>query len=200
MRLGGLGTFDNFNMVVSGVKGTIAAGLNEVYDTLMVPASDEVSTEYGLLAEAVAYPPDFSAVTYRLRAEAQVARRQAGDARGRDLLARGIPEKPPDALGLLPPCGEGGEDRASARSPSRSTVREIANCRRSSASSTCCRSIGGRAPTRQARSATSPLTTLEPPLGSGAYRIKEFVAGRTIALRAREGLLGQGPQCEHRPR
>ena len=53
LSLGGFGTFDNFNIVVSGVKGTIAAGINEIYDTLMVPASDEVSTEYGLLAEAV---------------------------------------------------------------------------------------------------------------------------------------------------
>ena len=60
VRLGGFGTFDNFNIVVAGVKGTIAAGLNEIYDSLMVPASDEVSTEYGLLAEAVSHPADFS--------------------------------------------------------------------------------------------------------------------------------------------
>ena len=43
-------------------------------------------------------------------------------------------------------------------------------------------------------------TTLEPPLGSGAYRIKEFIAGRTHRAGAREGLLGQGPQCEYRAR
>ena len=42
-------------------------------------------------------------------------------------------------------------------------------------------------------------TTLEPPLGNGAYRIKEFVAGRTC-LRAGEGLLGQGSQRQYRPR
>ena len=39
----------------------------------MTPALDEVSTEYGLLAEAVSYPDDFSSVTYRLRAKAQLA-------------------------------------------------------------------------------------------------------------------------------
>ena len=43
-------------------------------------------------------------------------------------------------------------------------------------------------------------TTLEPPLGSGAYRIKEFVAGRTIVYERVEGLLGQGSQRQHRPR
>ena len=37
----------------------------------MSPAMDEVSTEYGLLAEAVSHPADFSSVTYRLRAEAK---------------------------------------------------------------------------------------------------------------------------------
>ena len=45
---------------------------------------------------------------------------------------------------------------ASARSHSPSTAPATANCRRSSVSSMSCRSIGGRAPTRPARSATSP--------------------------------------------
>ena len=45
---------------------------------------------------------------------------------------------------------------ASARSPSPSIGPATANCRRSSASSTCCRSTGGKAPTRPATSATSP--------------------------------------------
>ena len=67
VRLPGSGTFDNFNMVVAGVKGTIALGIAEIYDTLMVPSLDEVGTEYGLLAEGLSFPEDFSSVTYRLR-------------------------------------------------------------------------------------------------------------------------------------
>ena len=55
-----IGTFDNFNMVVAGVKGQLAAGISCIYDTLMTPSLDEVSTEYGLLAEAVSHPADFS--------------------------------------------------------------------------------------------------------------------------------------------
>ena len=70
-RMIAIGTFDNFNMVVGGVKGSLAAGIDQLYDTLMVPALDEVSTEYGLLAEAVSHPDDFSSVTYRLRAKAR---------------------------------------------------------------------------------------------------------------------------------
>ena len=42
-------------------------------------------------------------------------------------------------------------------------------------------------------------TTLEPALGNGAYRIKEFVAGRTVAYVAGGGLLGEGsPERQYR--
>ena len=66
-----IGTFDNFNMVVSGVKGALAAGILYTSDTLMTQSLDEVSAEYGLLAESVSHPDDFTTVTYRLRAEAK---------------------------------------------------------------------------------------------------------------------------------
>ena len=42
-RLIALGTFDNFNMVTGGVKGSLAAGIDQLYDTLMVAALDEES-------------------------------------------------------------------------------------------------------------------------------------------------------------
>ena len=50
--------------MVAGVKGTLAAGIDLVYDTLLVPALDEVSSYYGLVAEALSYPDDFSFVRY----------------------------------------------------------------------------------------------------------------------------------------
>ena len=56
VRQGTFGTFDNFNIVIAGVKGSIAAGTELFVETLMTPALDEVSTEYGLLAEAVSHP------------------------------------------------------------------------------------------------------------------------------------------------
>jgi microcin C transport system substrate-binding protein len=72
LRLGQQGTFDNFNLFVSGVKGELENGIASLlYDTLMVPAQDEVATEYGLIAEAVSYPPDFSSVTYRINPAAR---------------------------------------------------------------------------------------------------------------------------------
>ena len=71
VRQSAVGTFDNFNYVVALLRGTIAGGIGVTFDTLMSPALDEVSTEYGLLAEAVSYPEDHPNVTYRLRANAR---------------------------------------------------------------------------------------------------------------------------------
>jgi microcin C transport system substrate-binding protein len=58
-----LGTYDNFNIVVDGVKGALAQGIDLNCDTLMMPALDEVSSEYGLLAEAVCYSNDFTSIS-----------------------------------------------------------------------------------------------------------------------------------------
>lgn len=70
-RLGRQGGFDNFNPVVAGVKGQLDGGVSLVYETLTVQAYDEISTAYGLLAEAMKHPADYSSVTYRLRADAR---------------------------------------------------------------------------------------------------------------------------------
>ena len=68
-----VGTFDNFNLAVAGVKGQLAAGVGLIYESLMTPSLDEVSTEYGELAEAVSHPDDFSWVIYRLRPRGEMA-------------------------------------------------------------------------------------------------------------------------------
>lgn len=70
-RLGRQGGFDNFNPVVAGVKGQLDGGISLVFETLTVQSYDEISTAYGLLAEAMKHPADYSSVTYRLRAEAR---------------------------------------------------------------------------------------------------------------------------------
>ena len=70
VRMGAQGGFDNFNPVVAGIKGQLAAGLSLVYETLTVSSQDEVMTSYGLLADGMRVAADFSSVTYRLRKEA----------------------------------------------------------------------------------------------------------------------------------
>lgn len=71
VRLSETGTFDSLNLVPP--KGAVVDGIGLIYDTLMTPSMDEVSTEYGLLAEALKYPADYSSVTYKLRGNAKWA-------------------------------------------------------------------------------------------------------------------------------
>ncbi|WP_246188682.1 extracellular solute-binding protein [Nitratireductor arenosus] len=62
------GTFDSFNPFI--VRGTSAAGLNFfgglLWDTLMQQSTDEPGTSHPLIAEAYRYPADYSSATYRL--------------------------------------------------------------------------------------------------------------------------------------
>lgn len=71
VRMSVTGSFDTLNPILS--KGDPAAGLNLAFETLMTPSQDEISAEYGLLAEALSYPDDISSATFRLRKEARFA-------------------------------------------------------------------------------------------------------------------------------
>ncbi len=59
------GSFDSLNPFTT--QGDQAANLFLIYETLMNESPDENSTEYGLLAEWVSYPDDFSSATFKLR-------------------------------------------------------------------------------------------------------------------------------------
>lgn len=65
VRMMAFGTFETFNKML--YKGRPAIGLDLIYDKLMAGSMDEPSTEYGLLAEWMSYPEDYSSVTYKLR-------------------------------------------------------------------------------------------------------------------------------------
>jgi microcin C transport system substrate-binding protein len=69
LRYGVFGSFDSLNGFI--VKGQPAAGINLIYDTLMTSSMDEPASEYGLIAESVRHPKDYSSVTYTLRPQAK---------------------------------------------------------------------------------------------------------------------------------
>jgi microcin C transport system substrate-binding protein len=71
VRLATLGAFDSFNDQIA--KGEPAPGVLFVYETLMTSSLDEldISSQYGLLAEATKYPDDFSSVSFRLNPKAK---------------------------------------------------------------------------------------------------------------------------------
>ena len=64
-----IGTYDTFNPFT--LKGTSAAGIGLLYESLTVGSSDEAFTEYGLLAKSIEWPDDRSWVTFTLRDEAK---------------------------------------------------------------------------------------------------------------------------------
>ncbi|MDE0030913.1 MAG: extracellular solute-binding protein [Deltaproteobacteria bacterium] len=69
VRLQAIGTYDSFNPFI--VKGSPAAGIGRIYETLMSGSADEPFSEYGLLAESITVPEDRSWVEFRLRPEAR---------------------------------------------------------------------------------------------------------------------------------
>ena len=70
VRLSEMGGFDTFNPILP--QGEPATGIGLIYETLMQSTLDETSsTHYGLLAEAMTYPEDFSSVTYRMNPRAK---------------------------------------------------------------------------------------------------------------------------------
>ena len=174
-----IGTYDNFNLVVAGVKGTLATGVDFIYDTLLVSALDEVSAEYGLLAEAVNYPDDFSAASYRLRQEAQ--------------WPDGRPITPEDAIFSFEAFKQHSPQFAAyyrhVAKLEKTGDREITFTFDSPGNRELPQIVGQltvlpkhwwQGTDKNGNKRDIGATTLEPPLGSGAYRIKEFSPGRNI--------------------
>ena len=180
-RMMSIGTFDNFNFAVSGIKGNIAPAVMMIHQTLMERSQDEVATEYGLLAEAASHPDDFSWVVYRLRKEA----------RWHD----GVSVTPEDVIFSIETLKKLSPFYASYY---RHVVKtETAGEREikftfDSPGNRELPTIVGEMPIlpkhwwegkdEQGRKRDVSATTLEKPLGSGPYRIKDFVAGRSVTL------------------
>lgn len=181
VRMFALGTFDNFNLVVDGVKGSLANGVGLIFESLTTRSLDEPSTAYGLLADAVAYPDDFSWAVYRLNAAA----------RWHD----GKPVTPEDVVFSF--------DALKKNSPMfNGYYSHIVKCEKSGEREVKFTfdgpgnrelpSIAGEVivlpkhwwegSDAQGRKRDISATTLEIPLGSGPYRVKEFVAARSVVL------------------
>ena len=178
-RLIAFGTYDNFNLAVAGVKGSLAAGLTFLYNQLMADSLDEVSTEYGLLAEAVSHPPDFSSVTYRLRTAAK--------------WHDGKPVTVEDVIFTLAMFKKHHPQYAAyyrhVTKAEKTGERDVTFTFDGPGNRELPQIVGQlyvlpkhwwEGTDASGKKRDIGTTTLEPPLGSGPYRVKEFVPGRTI--------------------
>ena len=69
IRFGLYGSYDNLNRV--SFKGSRAAGLGYVHDTLMRRVWDEAFTLYGLIANKIDMPKDRSSITFYINPNAR---------------------------------------------------------------------------------------------------------------------------------
>lgn len=174
VRFGVLGSFDSFNPILAGVRGDVGAGLGLVYETLMTDALDEPSTMYGLIAEAMRYPEDYSSVSFRLDP----------DARWHD----GTPITVEDVIWSFDTLKAANPFYAqyyrNVVSGEETAEREVTFTFDEVNNRELPKIMGQLLVlpkhwwTNSARSADA--TTLEPPLGSGPYRLARFSPGRSI--------------------
>lgn len=178
VRQWAMGTFDSLNPFP--IKGTAAGGVRLIYDTLMSYSPDEPSTAYGLIAEWVSYPDDFSSATFQLRSGAR--------------FHDGKPITPDDVIFSLDAIKKASprfafyyKNVAAAERAGNNQVRFIFDVKGNRELPM----IVGELPilpkhfwssagaNGEARDLSK--STLEIPLGSGPYRIREVDAGRVIA-------------------
>jgi microcin C transport system substrate-binding protein len=186
-----IGTYDNFNAVVAGVKGQMVAGTELLYESLLTPSLDEVSSEYGLIAEAVSYPPDRSSATFRLRAEAK--------------WHDGRLITPDDVIFSFEIFKANSPQLAAyyrrVTKAERTGEREVTFAFDAPGIRELPQIVGEfsilpkhwwQAADKLGRKRNVAETTLEVPLGSGPYRIKTFEPGRSIIYERVADYWGQG--------
>lgn len=173
VRLAATGTFDSFNPYI--VKGNAADGLGLLFDTLTEQALDEPFTEYGLVAESMELAPDRSAITFHLREAAR--------------FHDGSPVLPSDVAFSFHTLTEKGSplyaqyyadvDRVEVTGP-----RAVTFFFKPGASRELPLILGQLPvlPKAYWKDRDFAASSLDIPLGSGPYRIKEFKAGQRLSF------------------
>ncbi|MGI9462819.1 MAG: extracellular solute-binding protein, partial [Aestuariivirgaceae bacterium] len=175
----GIITFDSLNGYI--LKGDAAQQLALLFDTLMVRANDEPDAVYGLVAETADLADDRMSVTFTLRPEARFAD-------GSPLTAADVT----NSFQLLKDKGH----------PSfKISLRDVESATAIDAGTVRYQFKGKNVRDLPMTVATLPIfskayyddpahdfakTTLEPPLGSGPYKIKDFKQGSFITYERRE--------------
>lgn len=164
-------TFDTLNIYV--FKGDGAAGMGSTFDSLMTGSGDEPDAAYGLVARSVAYTPDKLAYRFTLRPEAR--------------FHDGAPLTAADVVFSLETL------KAKGHPGYRLLLANVASVEAQGDHVVLVRFDAKRSRDAHLIVAGMPIfsakywegrdfeaSTLEPPLGSGPYKVKRFEQGRFI--------------------
>ena len=178
LSLGIQGTFDSLNPLIP--KGESASGVRGyVYESLMARADDEPFSLYGLIAESVDVPDDRRSITFALRKEAR--------------FSDGQPVKVADVIfthALLKEKGWPFQRSSYGKvqvieTPGERQVRFVFKPEADGSVDREMPLIMGLMPILPAHAInrdTFEQTTLEPPIGSGPYRVGRIEAGRILTF------------------
>jgi microcin C transport system substrate-binding protein len=175
-------TFNTLNIYI--LKGDGAAGMGLTFDSLMTGSGDEPDSLYGLVARAVRFSADKTVYRFLLRKEARFQD-------GSPLTARDVAF----SLNILKTKGH-----PSIRQPLRdldaaeAEADDVVMVRlKPSHSREAVLIIAGQPIFSATYYANHPFddTTLEPPLGSGAYKVGSFDAGHYIAFERAQDYWGK---------
>jgi microcin C transport system substrate-binding protein len=174
VKLAAIGTFDTLNPFV--LKGVPAAGIGGVFDTLTVSSDDEPFSQYGLIAETIEIPADRSWVAFTLRPQAR--------------FHDGSPITVEDVIWTFDALKTKGRPFYRAYYAQVTKAEKVGERK--------VRFLFGPGDNRELPLIVGQLpvlsraywnqrdfekTTLEPPLGSGAYRVESLDAGRSVTYR-----------------
>jgi microcin C transport system substrate-binding protein len=168
------GSFDSFNSFV--VRGSAAAGIGQIYDTLLANNDDEASAMYCHLCQTVDVAADHLSVTYTLRPEAKFNDGTPVTAQDvvwtfNTLVAKGLPAYRAYYGDVKDVVADG--DRKVTFHFKSAENRELPLI------------LGQFAILPEhwwkGKDFSAPLS--DPPLGSGPYKVDSFVAGRTITYK-----------------
>ncbi|MGB0681123.1 MAG: extracellular solute-binding protein [Magnetovibrionaceae bacterium] len=171
VKLAANGSFDTFNPF--NAKGEAANGIGLIYNTLLTSAADEAFTQYGEIAETMEVPEDRSWIIFNLRSEA----------RWHD----GKPMTAEDVVWTFNTFKIKGSPQLQFYYKDVSSAEALGPHRVKFSFS---ESVNRELPLIIGQMTILPKhywqdrefseTTLEPPVGSGPYRIKAFETGRWI--------------------
>ncbi len=171
VRLAAIGGYDSFNPFI--VRGRSAAGIGLIYDSLLTSSADEAFSKYGHVAESVEVPDDRSWIIFTLDPKAH--------------WHDGKPVSVDDVIWSFNTLKEQGAPfyrfyYSNVATPERVGPRKVKFTFTGGENRELPLIIGELTilPKHYWEGRDFSKTTLEPPLGSGAYRIASFEPNRSI--------------------